>query len=185
MHRQPLEKAETMLEGGRRAERGEERAGPGTQYVSGQKRHVPAEAFEGVVKRIELARPDFLAWPSPNGVAARMESTDGRNTEHGCSWSGFGWHSSAARIAVLFRLERAQEDVLSQGEARRKALARSSRWAEAKRYARRERASFPKGINDSDRAPARKGKGHGRRRTTIGVSGFRLGAPHRVSKRRP
>lgn len=44
----------------RRIERGEEHAGPGAEHVSGQKQQVPAEAIEGVVKRIDLARPDFF-----------------------------------------------------------------------------------------------------------------------------
>jgi hypothetical protein len=47
-------------EGRRRTERGEEHAGRGAEYVPGQKPQVPAEAIEGVVKRIDLARPDFF-----------------------------------------------------------------------------------------------------------------------------
>jgi len=42
------------------------------------------------------------------------------NREHGCSWSGSGWHSSAARIVTFRRNFRARTDSKELGRAQRK-----------------------------------------------------------------
>lgn len=85
--------------GGRRNRRSEESTGCGNEYFSHAKTGSPAEAIEGVVKRIDLSGSDFFL--RMKARKNRLEENQ-ENREHGCSWSGSGWHSSAARI-VTFR----------------------------------------------------------------------------------
>lgn len=74
--------------------------------LRGKNRSVPAEAIEGVVKRIDLARPEIF-WPTRKRSQMSFEGTD-ETPSTGAVDSGCGWHSSAARIAVVFPFERAK-----------------------------------------------------------------------------
>lgn len=78
---------------GRRNERSEEEPGRGNEEFSRAKTGPPAEAIEGVVKTHRSFR---LRTASQGEVRGNR-----KNGEHGCSWSGSGWHSSAARIAAF------------------------------------------------------------------------------------
>lgn len=74
-------------------------------------------------------RENASIFSAPAGVARRRPFENRKNEEHGCSWSGSGWHSSAARIATLagcvtVRL-RFPSLRPSRSEARESALARS------------------------------------------------------------
>ena len=78
---------------GRRSERSEEEPGRGNEYFSRAKTGPPAEAIEGVVKTHRSFRLRTASQGEGRG--------NRKNGEHGCSWSGSGWHSSAARIAAF------------------------------------------------------------------------------------
>lgn len=78
---------------GRRNERSEEEPGRGNEQFSRAKTGPPAEAIEGVVKTHRSFR---LRTTSQGEVRGNR-----KNEEHGCSWSGSGWHSSATRIAAF------------------------------------------------------------------------------------
>ncbi len=60
MHRQPLEKAETMSKTGDEPREAKSAQALEPKTFQRKNRSVPAEAIEGVVKRIDLARPDFF-----------------------------------------------------------------------------------------------------------------------------
>jgi len=61
MRRQPLEKVEPSAEAGDEDRRSEGQTGFGNQYFSDAKTVSPAEAIEGVVKRIDLFGSDPVA----------------------------------------------------------------------------------------------------------------------------
>ena len=75
MHRQPLEKAETMPEAGDETREAKSAQVTEPNMLRGMNRSVPAEAIEGVVKRIDLARPEIF-WPTRKRSQMSFEGTD-------------------------------------------------------------------------------------------------------------
>lgn len=135
MHRQPLEKAETMPEAGDETREAKSAQVTEPNMLRGMNRSVPAEAIEGVVKRIDLARPEIF-WPTRKRSQMSFEGTDETPSTGAVDQVVGGIRRQHVSRSSSRSRER-KEDGLSRGEARRNALARSSRWAEAKRYAKR------------------------------------------------
>jgi len=103
---QPFEKTECSAEAG--DETGEAKGTRRRERIllDLQKPVIPAVSIEGVVKRIDLLGSILNR---KRKLETRDQENQG-NREHGCSWSGSGWHSSAARIVTFRRSDRARTD---------------------------------------------------------------------------
>jgi len=144
------------------------------------------------VKRIDL----LGSIPSRKRKFETRDQENQGNREHGCSWSGSGWHSSAARIVTFRRKLRAGTDSQELDQAQR--IFPSRRLAKVKpghlvvsestRIGRgkpvcRDRSHFTsKRLRNLGRGFVER-QTRVRRSTAIGVSEKARGIPHRISKR--